>query len=82
MALSDKQKNLLFKVFLFGMIEVICFFFFLTISGLTGIFEWTVELLTTTPLGMVMQILNLVIVVDGIIMFLYFMAFIITLITG
>lgn len=82
MELSDKQKNLLFKAFLFGMVEVVCFFFFITISGLTGNFEWTVEQLTTTPLGMVMQVLNLVIVVDGIILFLYLLAFVITLITG
>ena len=82
MELSDKQKNLLFKVFLFGMIEVVCFFVFLTISGLTGNFEWTVEQLTSTPLGIFMQILNLVIVVDGIIIFLYLLAFVITLIAG
>jgi len=82
MELSDKQKNLIFKVFLFGIIEVICFIIFITISGITGNFEWTVEQLTSTPVGLILQIVNLVIVVDGIIMFIYFLAFIITLLTS
>jgi hypothetical protein len=81
MELSEKQKNLLFKVFVFAIIEVLCFITYITISGLTGNFEWTVEQLTSTPLGQFLQILNLVVVVDGILIFLYFLAFIITLIT-
>ncbi len=82
MALSEKQKDTLFKVFLFGIIEFICFVVFITISGLTGHFSWTIEQLTTTPMGMVIQIVNLIIVVDGIVMFLYFLAFIIMFIAG
>jgi len=82
MELSDKQKDLLFKVFLFGIIEAICFFVYITISGLSGNFNWTVEQLTSTPVGMILQIVNLIIVVDGIVMFLYLLAFVITLITG
>jgi len=82
MELSDKQKDTLFKVFIFGIIEFICFIIFITISGLSGNFTWTVEQLTSTPLGMFLQILNLIIVVDGIIMFLYILAFVVMLITG
>ena len=82
MELSEKQKDTLFKVFLFGIIEFICFVVFITISGLAGHFSWTIEQLTTTPMGMVIQIVNLIIVVDGIIIFLYFLAFIIMFIAG
>ena len=82
MVLSEKQKDTLFKVFLFGIIEFICFVVFITISGLAGQFSWTVEQLTSTPMGMVIQIVNLIIVVDGIVMFLYFLAFIIMFIAG
>ena len=82
MALSEKQKDTLFKVFLFGIIEFICFVVFITISGLAGHLSWTIEQLTTTPMGMVIQIVNLIIVVDGIVMFLYFLAFIIMSIAG
>ncbi len=82
MALSEKQKDTLFKVFLFGIIEFICFTGFIMISGLAGHFSWTVEQLTSTPMGMIIQILNLIIVVDGIVMFVYFLAFIIMFIAG
>ncbi|MHA1233672.1 MAG: hypothetical protein ACTSO6_04025 [Promethearchaeota archaeon] len=82
MALSEKQKDTLFKVFLFGIIEFICFVGFITISGLAGHLSWTVEQLTSTPMGMIIQILNLIIVVDGIVMFVYFLAFIIMFIAG
>lgn len=81
MELSDKQKDTLFKVFIFGIIEFICFIIFITISGLSGNFTWTVEQLTSTPLGMFLQILNLIIVIDGIVMFLYILAFVVMLIT-
>ena len=82
MELSDKQKDALFKVFLFGIIEVICFFIYITISGLAGNFTWTVEQLTSSPAGMIIQIVNLIIVVDGIVLFLYLLAFVIMFITG
>ena len=82
MVLSEKQKDTLFKIFLFGIIEFICFTAFITISGLAGHLSWTIEQLTSTPVGMVIQILNLIIVVDGILLFLYFLVFIIMFVTG
>ena len=82
MELSKKQKDTLFKLFLFGMIEVICSTFYVTISALAGHFYWTVEQLTTTPMGMIIQILNLIILVDGIIIFLYLLIVVIMLIKG
>lgn len=82
MELTDKQKDLLFKAFLFCIIEVICFSIFITVSGIYGNFEWTIEQLTSSPVGMFIQIINLVIVVDGILIFLYLLAFAVTLFTG
>lgn len=80
--LSEKQKDTLFKVFILGIIEVICVSVYVAISGLTSNFNWTVEQLTTTTAGMVIQIVNLIIVIDGIVMLVYLLAFVIMLIKG
>ncbi len=80
MELNEKQKDTIFKLFLFSMIEVICSTFYATISGLAGHFYWSVKQLTTSPMGMVIQILNVIILVDGIIIFLYLLIFVILLI--
>ncbi len=80
MKLSETQKNRLSKVFFFGMIEVICSTFYITISILSGHIYWSVEQLTTTPMGMVIQILSLIILIDGIIISIYLVIFVIKLI--
>ncbi len=82
MKLSKKQKDTLFTLFIFCMIEVICLIVYITISGLAGHLDWTVEQLTTTPEGMVIQILNLIILVDGIMIFLYIAIFFIMFLTS
>jgi len=82
MKLSKKQKDTLFTLFLFCMIEFICVIVYVTISGLAGHLNWTVEQLTTTPEGMVIQILNLIILVDGIMIFLYITIFFIMFLTS
>ncbi|MFX0049644.1 MAG: hypothetical protein ACFE8G_16035 [Candidatus Hermodarchaeota archaeon] len=82
MKLDEKKKDTLFKVFIFGMIEVICFIVFLIISGLAGHLFWSIEQLTSTPDGIIIQIVNLIMVVDGIVMFVYLIIFIIMLMIG
>ncbi|MFX1449104.1 MAG: hypothetical protein ACFFCG_13410 [Promethearchaeota archaeon] len=82
MKLDEKKKDTLFKVFIFGMIEVICFIVFLIISGLAGHLLWSIEQLTSTPDGIIIQIVNLIMVVDGIVMFVYLIIFIIMLMIG
>ena len=82
MKLSKKQKDTLFTLFIFCMIEVICLIVYVTISGLAGHLDWTVEQLTTTPEGMVIQILNLIILVDGIMIFLYIVIFFVMFLTS
>lgn len=82
MKLNEKKKDTLFKVFIFGMIEVICFIVFLIISGLAGHLFWSIEQLTSTLDGIIIQIVNLIMVVDGIVMFVYLIIFIIMLMIG
>ncbi|NVM16563.1 MAG: hypothetical protein HWN80_02525 [Candidatus Lokiarchaeota archaeon] len=82
MKLSIKQKDTLFKLFIFGIIEFICVNVYLTISGLAGHLLWSVEQLTTTPEGMAIQILNLIILVDGIVLFVYLLIFVILFLTS
>lgn len=82
MKLSKKQKDTLFRLFIFCMIEAICLIVYITISRLAGHLYWTVEQLTTTPEGMVIQVLNLIILVDGIMIFLYIVIFLIVFLTS
>ena len=77
MKLSDKQKSTLFKFFIFGIIQYDCLIYYVTFSGLAGTFNWTVHELTTNTYGTIVQILNLIIFVNGIIIFLYIIFFVI-----
>lgn len=77
MKLSNKQKNSLFKVFIFGIIQVFCLFYYGIVSGFAGTFNWTIEELTTNTYGTIVQILNLFMFVNGIIIFMYIISFII-----
>lgn len=77
MKLNNKQKNSLFKLFIFGIIQVFCIFYYVIVSGYAGTFKWTVQELTTNTYGTIVQILNLIIFVNGIIIFIYIVIFII-----
>ena len=57
---KSTKKQSLFKIFIYGMIEVICFNLYIIISGLEGNFNWTVERLTSSVAGMAIQTINLV----------------------
>ncbi|MFW9952620.1 MAG: hypothetical protein ACFFKA_21065 [Candidatus Thorarchaeota archaeon] len=82
MKLSKKQKDTLFKLFIFGIIEFICINIYVIISVLAGNLFWSVEQLTTTPEGLVIQILNLIILIDGIVIFVYLVIFVILFLTS
>ena len=77
MKLNDKQKNSLFKVLIFGMIQVFCIFYYVITSGFAGTFNWTVEALTSSAYGIIVQILNLAMFINGVIIFMYILSFII-----
>ena len=51
MKLNEKQKDTLFKLFIFGVIQLLCVNLFLIISAISGEFNWTVEKLTSSLAG-------------------------------
>jgi len=82
MKLNEKQKDPLFKLFIFGVIQLLCVNLFLIISAISGEFNWTVEKLTSSLAGTFIQILNLVFLINGVILFLYIVVFLALLIKG
>ncbi len=82
MKLNEKQKDTLFKIFIFGAIQLLCINFYLIISAISGDFNWTVERLTASLAGTFIQILDLVLLINGVIIFLYFLVFLTLLVKG
>jgi len=78
--LKEKIKDALFKISIFFLIEIICLNLFLIISGITGSFEWSVERLTSSIAGMIIQVINLISLICGIIIVIYIIIAIILLI--
>ena len=77
MELGKKQKDTLFKLFLFSMIHFLLITLYLVISGISGDFDWTIERLTSSLTGVFIQILNLAILINGILIFIYIVILII-----
>ena len=77
MELGKKQKDTLFKLFLFSMIHFLLITLYLVISGISGDFDWTIERLTSSLTGVFIQILNLAILINGILIFIYIIILII-----
>ena len=55
----------LWNIFIFILIEVICVNIYLMISAISGKFVWTLEDLTSSPLGLAIQIINLISFIVG-----------------
>jgi len=79
MKLDEKEKDSLFKIFIFSVIQLFCFNIHTIISALTGDFNWTVERLTSSFEGNIIQIIELILMINGIIIFLYVVVFLILL---
>jgi len=79
MKLNEKKKDVLFKLFIFSTIQIFCIYLYIIISALSGDFNWTIERLTSSFGGMVIQILNLILLINGVIIFLYIVIFLILL---
>ena len=77
MKLSEKEKDALFKIFILSVIQLFCINIHLIISALSGDFNWTVERLTSSLGGMVIQIIGLITLINGVIIFLYIVIFLI-----
>lgn len=82
MKLNEKEKDTLFKIFIFSVIQIFGINIHLIISALSGDFNWTIERLTSSFEGMVIQIVDLIIAINGIIIFLYVLIFLILLVKG
>ena len=79
MKLNEKEKDALFKIFFFSVIQIFCINIYLIISALSGDFNWTLERLTSSLGGTVIQIINIITLINGIIIFLYILIFLILL---
>ena len=82
MKLNEKQKYTILKIIISGEIQLFCYLFYLVIPAKSGIFVWTFELLRASLAGTFMQIINLVFLINGIILFLYIVVFLILFLTG
>ena len=79
MKLNKKQKDTLFQILIIGEIQLLCFIIYLSISAKLGNFIWTVEMLRSSLAGTFIQILNLVLLLNGIILSVYIIALLILL---
>ena len=69
--MEDRLRSALFKIFLLIIVELLCFNFYIIISAITGSFEWPLERLTSSVAGTLIQIINLVALISGMIIFVY-----------
>lgn len=79
---KSTKKQALFKIFIYVMIEVMCFNLYVITSGLEGNFNWTIELLTTTAAGMTIQVIILVSSIVGFILIIQIIIYILLIFTG
>lgn len=79
---KTNRKKVLFKLFIFGVIEFMCLNLHYIISGVTGSLVWTVERLTTTIEGFFIQIINLISIITGFLIAIYIILLIILLAKG
>lgn len=81
--LNDKMKKALFIIIIFGVLDGICFLIYFFISSKIGIFDWTIENQISTGLaGQIIQVINLITMINGIVIFIYIVVFVILAIKG
>jgi TRAP-type C4-dicarboxylate transport system permease small subunit len=71
MKLDEKKKTNLFLLVIFTVIQISCYNLYFIISAITGDFNWTIERLTTTTVGILVQIIDLILTVNGVLLFLF-----------
>jgi hypothetical protein len=79
MKLNEEEKDTLFKLLIFSTIQISCISIYTIISALSGDFNWTIERLTSSFEGMVISILKLILLINGGIIFVYIVIFLIFL---
>ena len=80
MKLNEKQKDALFKIFIFAVFQLIFFSLYLIPSAISGDFNWTIERLTSSLAGSFIQILQLVFLLNAMILSIYIAIFLILLV--
>ncbi len=76
------KKKVLFKLFIFAVIEFMSINLHYIISGVTGSLNWTVERLSTTIEGFAIQVINLVGIITGFLIAIYIILFLLLLAKG
>ena len=71
MKFNDKEKGVLYNILIFGEIQLLSFVIYLIMSAISGDFNWTVERLTSSLAGTFVQILKLVLLINGGVIFIY-----------
>ena len=72
----ENMRKALFKIFVFSIIEFILLNIYIIISAVTSVYNWTIERLTTTSEGIVIQLIGLIAIVSGIYIVIQIMAYI------
>jgi len=75
------KKKTLFNIFILTMIEVICGNIYLILCAISGIYNWTPELFTSTISGMIVQIVMLISIIIAFILIVEVIIFFLLLIT-
>lgn len=71
MNLDEKKKTNLFLLAIFAVIQISLYNLYFIISAITGDFNWTIERLTTTTVGFLIQIIDLILTINGLLVFLF-----------
>ena len=80
MKFSENQKDTLLKISIFGTLQLSCYLLYLFISAISGVVDWTIEMLTSSLTGIFISILRLVLLINGVILFVYVVIFLILLV--
>ena len=76
------KKRVRFRLFILAVIEITCANIYLVISGYTGSFDWTIERLTTTVEGFVIQVIQLISFIAGVIITVYVIMYLLLIAKG
>ena len=71
MKLDEKKRTNLFLLAIFAVIQISLYNLYFIISAITGDFNWTIERLTTTTVGFLIQIIDLILTINGLLVFLF-----------
>lgn len=77
-----KKESVRFRIFVFIIIEFLCLIYYYVISGVAGNYSWTIIELTTTIEGFLIQIINLIAIIIGLILAVHIMMYIAILYRG